>query len=512
MGRRSLLRLVLTACLVISNLIGAVIAFVLLRWVVPGADLRGREFFWITILVMPIYMLMALSVGIPVGIATALRRVDWTFKDDFEPTLIQRERALSVPSVLTRIQMAYWLGACTLLTVLCGAIDVRAILQVGITLLFAGTVVCAVNYYTSVFLLRATAVRALAGAPPSAGFVSQKLMHHTVFSWVLGTGLPVVGLMLIALFVYVRDIAWRGVEAVPDGGQTVLAISILSLGSVVLVFGLLLAVLGQLAVRSSIRRVRSAMRFVEDSHTRQLTRVEISERNEIGDLQVGFNTMAESLEERARIYDLFGKHVGSEVVKEAVKSGYSLTRQSCFVSVLFVDIIGSTSLTLERSPTEVVEILNDFFGVVAEAVSLHNGFINKFEGDAARVVFGVSGSSSSNHAAQALRCALALRARLRVELPACRVSIGVATGDAIAANIGTAQRHEYTIFGQPVAAAIELSTIAKSFPGGILASSGTIDAAENETAAQWHVLDLPEQPHGVSLGPTVAVPLAGSAG
>ena len=62
--------------------------------------------------------------------------------------------------------------------------------------------------------------------------------------------------------------------------------------------------------------------------------------------------------------------------------------RSATVAILFVDMTGSTELASSRPATEVVELLNEFFGVVVETVDEHGGWVNKFEGDAALAVFG----------------------------------------------------------------------------------------------------------------------------
>ena len=58
------------------------------------------------------------------------------------------------------------------------------------------------------------------------------------------------------------------------------------------------------------------------------------------------------------------------------------------ISVLFVDVIGSTSLAENCEPEDVVGLLNQFFEVVIDVVHQHGGFVNKFEGDAALAVWG----------------------------------------------------------------------------------------------------------------------------
>lgn len=81
--------------------------------------------------------------------------------------------------------------------------------------------------------------------------------------------------------------------------------------------------------------------------------------------------------------DLFGRHVGSEVALRALDDGVTLGGEEREVGVLFVDVVGPTAFTSRHDPAEVVAALNDFFGIVVEAVQRHGGLVNKFEGDAA---------------------------------------------------------------------------------------------------------------------------------
>ena len=85
------------------------------------------------------------------------------------------------------------------------------------------------------------------------------------------------------------------------------------------------------------------------------------------------------------------------------------------------------------------------------------------------------GPPQPDHAERALRAARQLRDRL--SLPA---AIGVATGVAVAGNIGTESRYEYTVIGPPVNEAARLTERAKTVPERLLASGETVRAAGAE--------------------------------
>ena len=131
------------------------------------------------------------------------------------------------------------------------------------------------------------------------------------------------------------------------------------------------------------------------------------------------------------------------------------------IAVLFVDVIGSTSLAENCPPEEVVGLLNQFFEVVVEVVHDHGGFINKFEGDAALAVWGAPMAIDDIHTCslQAARVLAAPAARRRSATSG--PSIGVSGGRAVAGNVGTHERYEYTVIGDPVNEAARLTTAAK---------------------------------------------------
>lgn len=96
-------------------------------------------------------------------------------------------------------------------------------------------------------------------------------------------------------------------------------------------------------------------------------------------------------------------------------SGRGRSGTKADVGVLFVDILGSTSMAEHQDPREdrrgPQRLLHD-----DEVVTRHNGLINKFEGDAALAVFGAP-VEHPNPAAAALAAARELARQLRGELP-----------------------------------------------------------------------------------------------
>jgi adenylate cyclase len=258
------------------------------------------------------------------------------------------------------------------------------------------------------------------------------------------------------------------------------------LGTVVLVFGLLITALDARAVVSPLLAVRDGLHRVERGELDQ--RLEVYDGTELGALQAGFNRMVAGLRERERIRDIFGRHVGRDVADAALLRSVELGGEVRTVSVLFVDLVGSTTYAAQRPPTEVVELLNRFCGVVVDEVDRHAGLVNKFMGDAVLAVFGAP-VDQPGHATAALATARAVAQRLREELPEARCGIGVATGEAVAGNVGDRRRFEYTVIGDAVNAAARLTELAKDRPGAVAAAAETVAAASATEAVHWEVVE-----------------------
>lgn len=470
--RRVRVQILLTIFLLGSNLIGAVIVGTLVSVVVPGPDvLEPESYWWVNYIVIPVYVAFAFLFGVLWGTTRAIRALRWAIEDR-KPTRKEQVTTLSMPWQLTRVQIALWTVGLVLITTIDGIIDPQSIPKVAFTIGAGGTVVCAFSYLLSEFALRPAAARALEAGDPRRIRIAG-VMGRSILSWILGTGVPVTGLMIIAIFSFIRPYS---------SNSTQLAVAILSLGGITLIFGFFLTLLGGFATTAPIRNVRSGMAEVERGNMN--VHLAVYDGTELGELQSGFNRMADGVREREKIRDLFGRHVGHEVAEAALTKNPELGGEERDIAVFFIDLVGSTELAASRPPSEVVALLNRFFAVVVDEVDEHGGFINKFEGDAALAIFGAPGEID-DHCGSALAAARTISARLLDEVPECSAAVGVASGRAVAGNVGAKSRFEYTVIGDPVNEAARLSDLAKNAPGAILASQVTVTGASADEAALW---------------------------
>lgn len=298
------------------------------------------------------------------------------------------------------------------------------------------------------------------------------VLARLLIMWVLCCALPSVG---IALLVLIRSQGWIIEETAS------LEIPVLVLCAVAVFWGLRGMVLVSKSISDPLREVIDALADVEHGNMRR--RVSVYERSEIGLLQRGFNKMVAGLRERDRLRDLFGRQVGNDVVQMLVDRDQSLYRDVRDVAVLFVDLTGSTEYAATRTPQEVAALLNTFFEIVVAVVDDGEGFINKFQGDAALVVYGAP-VASADPATDALATARELAVRMRC-LPEMDFGIGVSHGQVFAGFVGGMQRFEYTVLGDPVNEAARLADRAKTVPGRVLCSQPARTEADTVERGRW---------------------------
>ncbi len=137
------------------------------------------------------------------------------------------------------------------------------------------------------------------------------------------------------------------------------------------------------------------------------------------------------------------------------------------VTILFSDICGFTSMSENMSPSAVSLLLSDYLSRMTDAVFNQEGTLDKYIGDAIMAVFGAP-LDMPDHAKRAIRAALEMRERLeefneeRDEGPKLQMRIGINTGKAVAGEIGSINKKEYTVLGDTVNTASRLeSSVAK---------------------------------------------------
>jgi len=408
-----------------------------------------------------------------VSVPQTHRALDWTVRGA-EPTADEQLRTLKLPWFLFKMSAAMWVVSAVLMFLMDVRIDFAFGAIVLIELVSSGLATAATAYLLTRRLLRTVTTRVLELAPPAPG-TTRGVGEQAVFIWLLTSAIPVSAVVAIGGFA-----PWT------KPSLERLSITGVIIGAMVIASGFLATVLFAKSVGEPLCNLTRALEAIEAGDLS--VRVPVDDPGEIGQLQAGFNRMVEAMREREQLRDLFGRHVGEDVARQALEHGVQLGGQEIEAAALFVDVIGSTTMAATRSPADVVTALNRFFEVVVSVVDAHGGLVNKFEGDAALCIFGAP-LALNDPAAAALSAAREMVRRLKDEVPELDAGVGVSQGLVIAGNIGATRRLEYTVIGDPVNEAARLTEQAKDRPERVVASQRIIDRADAGERNRWTLLE-----------------------
>ena len=175
------------------------------------------------------------------------------------------------------------------------------------------------------------------------------------------------------------------------------------------------------------------------------------------------------------IKELFGRYISPQIAREIVSQADSgelhLGGEEREITVFFADIRNFTSLSEQMSPEDLVKTLNVYLTIMVDAVVENGGLVNKFIGDNVMAIWNAP-QSQPGHAMLAVKAAWEAQQKVAEldnsesdssSLPVLRWGIGINTGNALAGNVGSAKRAEYTVIGDTVNLA---ARICGGAPGG----------------------------------------------
>jgi adenylate cyclase len=468
--RRFRIQIILTVLVLGANLIGIGVVLLLVTVAIPEPSVFNDAPGWLTFAVVPACVAIALALGAYWITRKTVIALRWAIEER-KPGRIDERDTFLAPWRVAMVDLILWGAGAVLSTILYGLVNPVFIPRFLFAVSFCGVLVATASYLLTEFALRPVAAQALEAGPPPRRLAAG-IMGRTMMVWFLGSGVPVIGIALVAIFqTLMRNMT-----------ETQFAVGVVIVSIATLIFGCLLMWILAWLTATPVRIVRAALERVEQGDLRG--NLVVFDGTELGELQRGFNTMVDGLRERERVRDLFGRHVGREVALAAERERPKLGGEERHVAVVFIDIVGSTQLVTSQPPTEVVALLNRFFAIVVEEVDRHYGLVNKFEGDASLAIFGAPNRLDSPED-EALTAARTIGDRLAREMPEFQAGIGVAAGQVVAGNVGAKERFEYTVIGEPVNEAARLCELAKSHPGRLLATADALEDASDEECARW---------------------------
>ncbi|PYQ14436.1 MAG: adenylate/guanylate cyclase domain-containing response regulator [Acidobacteria bacterium] len=180
----------------------------------------------------------------------------------------------------------------------------------------------------------------------------------------------------------------------------------------------------------------------------------------------------------------FGRYLSDEVVSSLLETpeGQRLGGEKRVVTLLMSDLRGFTALAERLAPEQVVRLLNNYLGAMADVITRFQGTIDEFIGDAILALFGAP-LDREDDAERAAACAVAMQLAMaevnetnrREGLPEVQMGVAVHSGEVIVGNIGSQTRAKYGVVGTNVnlTARIESFTL----PGQILVSDSAAASA-----------------------------------
>jgi adenylate cyclase len=258
--------------------------------------------------------------------------------------------------------------------------------------------------------------------------------------------------------------------------------------------GIGISAVGSARVVGGLRQLVVRTRAIESGKDSEP--LSVLTRDEVGELALSFNRMVEELRTRERIKDTFGKFVDPRIVTRLIGSGAEQAERRT-LTIFFSDIKNFSGISEQLTAGAVVNLLNSYFGTVAEIIHAHRGFIDKYIGDAVMAFWVSPFSAGDDHASDACLAALAqqeaiilLRAQLpeitgmRRNPPELAIRMGIATGEAVVGTIGSDSSRSYTVIGDTVNLASRLESINKLYGTSLILSEETYRMAQQVLEAR----------------------------
>jgi class 3 adenylate cyclase len=184
--------------------------------------------------------------------------------------------------------------------------------------------------------------------------------------------------------------------------------------------------------------------------------------------------------ERERLRGVFARFVPEHVVDEVLErtdDDLRLGGTRDLGTVMFTDLRGFTSFSESTAPQRVIELLNEYFSEMIDAIFGQGGTLVGYRGDGLLAVFGAP-IPTEDHADRSLAAA---REMLEARLPrfnrraaaGFEMGVGLNSGSFMSGNVGSARRLEYTVHGDTVNTASRIEGMTKSTRQAILIADST---------------------------------------
>ncbi|HDR05216.1 MAG TPA: CHASE2 domain-containing protein [Candidatus Marinimicrobia bacterium] len=172
---------------------------------------------------------------------------------------------------------------------------------------------------------------------------------------------------------------------------------------------------------------------------------------------------------KRQIRNIFTRYLDDDVIKLLMEDPdrIDLEGSELVGTVFFTDLQNFTTYSEDKSPKEVIRVLNRYFSIITGAVLKHSGLLDKYTGDGIMAIFGAP-LPRVDHAKSACEVVLEFRKHninelIPTERGEIATRIGISSGPFVVGNLGSATRMDYTAIGDTVNLAARLEGINKSY-------------------------------------------------
>jgi len=252
-----------------------------------------------------------------------------------------------------------------------------------------------------------------------------------------------------------------------------------------LIVGLLVSFALARMITKPLDSLAEGIQIVARGDLRKL--VVIQSNDEIGRLTNAFNQMILSLREKLLMEKYLSQSTVLNIKEHRDVKQLKLGGERKYVTALFSDARGFTSLSEKMSPEEVVSLMNVYLNLQTSVVHQWGGIVDKFVGDEVMAIF--EGHGMEHNAVCAAveiqsHCKALNEARAASGEKQISVGIGLNSGDVVMGNMGSEDHMDYTVIGDNINIAARLCGVAQ--PGQVLVSKAIADTIGDQ--ATWKAL------------------------